>query len=236
MQAALAQEVRGSVVDSASRQPLVGVTVILLGSPGDSALARAQTTARGDFLIEAPSPGPYRVRFEMPGFRQAVTSVLELSVGRVMEVSPHLTPLPAVVLDTVLVAGQRVPYYLADFYRRREEGFGDFLTRAQIERYWPHRTTDVVRRLPGFEIVYGGDGSRTIRSLRAPRFGQQGVCSPVIFVDGAYVGSARTFDLDSNLWAENLVAVEAYPSPATMPVIFNVTGSECGGVAFWTKR
>jgi hypothetical protein len=58
----------------------------------------------------------------------------------------------------------------------------------------------------------------------------------VIFVDGVYVGTSDTYDVNSALWVDKLDAVESYPSAARIPVEYNTTGTQCGVIAFWTKR
>ncbi len=102
-----------------------------------------------------------------------------------------------------------------------------------MERWRPVEPTDVVRRLEGFDVGYDPyDPSRKV--IRYKRGGRS--CPPVIFVDGVYVGNADTYDVNSALWVDRLDAVESYASAARIPVEFNTTGTQCGVIAFWTKR
>jgi hypothetical protein len=65
------------------------------------------------------------------------------------------------------------------------------------------------------------------------RFG--GTCFPLYFLDGRYIGKADRLDVDQVLSVNEIEAVEAYASAASMPVEFNYTGSACGVIAFWTR-
>ena len=231
----LAQSIRGQVTDVGTARPVPGVVVVLLDRDNRARL-RVQTDADGHYVAQAEEPGSYRLRFEIPGYRMFFTELINLKRGESREYSVRLTPVTAIALDTVVVAGAAVPRHLLDFYLRKSRGLGSFLTPADLERLHPVEPTDVVRRLEGFDVGYDRfDPSRKLISNK--RFGGTGrACVPVIFVDGVYVGSADTYDVNAVLWVDKLDAVESYPSAARIPIEFNTTGTECGVIAFWTKR
>lgn len=65
--AADAQIVRGQVVDSLTRRPLVHATVSLIDSTGREILS-AVSDPEGLFLVRAPAAAPYRLRVESEGY------------------------------------------------------------------------------------------------------------------------------------------------------------------------
>ena len=148
-----------------------------------------------------------------------------------------MNPLPPLVLDPVVVNGERVPGYLADFYRRRATGRGNFLTRADIEKWRPSEPSHLLALLPGFYTRDGSNGRPIIVSRRESTGGPSGLrsCPPVVFVNGVQVGNTETWDVDSFLMVNDIEAIEAYNGPAWMPVEFNATGSKCGAIVIWRR-
>ena len=72
---------RGTVADSLSGQPLVGVSVGLQGRPGGTA-----TDALGNFRLAGLAPGTYLVRVGALGYRSAAQAVTVGASG-----NPHCT-------------------------------------------------------------------------------------------------------------------------------------------------
>ncbi len=229
-----AQEVRGLVVDRDTRAAVRSGFVVLIDDRGVE-VGRTNPGADGGFRLEAPEPGPgYRLRVEVPGYRLYISPPLDLAAGEVRNIALELVPTPPVQMDTVIVAGQAVPRQLAEFYRRRSSGFGSFLTREEFERYSPREVSDVIRRMPGFNIVPGDLGTGGVVVGRRPAgFSLQ--CFPIVYVDGTYVGNSREFDIDSYLDVQTIEAVESYSGGAQVPPEFNRSGAECGVLALWTR-
>jgi hypothetical protein len=166
-----------------------------------------------------------------------ISEALNLKRDEARDYPARLAPASAVALDTVVVAGETVPRHLLDFYLRKARGQGTFLAPADLERLHPVEPTDVVRRLEGFDVQYDQlEPSRKLINNRRFGGGRNRSCPPVIFVDGVYVGSSDSYDVNSALWVDKLDAVESYPSAARIPVEYNTTGTQCGVIAFWTKR
>jgi len=123
---------------------------------------------------------------------------------------------------------------MADFYHRLESkaGGGHFFTREQIDSIRPHRTSDLLSRVPGLTFrqvggTMGGEGM-SIRS-RDTR------CSPLIWVDGT--PAAVTY-YDPDLVNPRVIeGIEIYSGVATVPPALAGpagTGS-CGVIAIWTR-
>jgi len=230
-----AQSISGQITDASTGQPVAGVAVILFDR-NDRLAARVLSDSEGRYRIQAPQPGSYRLRFEIPGYRLVITEFFDLKRDQQRDYPMRLTPAAAVALDTVVVGGEPVPRHLLDFFLRKGKGLGTFLTPADIERLHPGTPTDLVRRLEGFDLSYDRfDPTRKL--IRNKRWGGLGrACAPAIFVDGAYVGTADSYDMDTALWVDRLDAIESYSNAARVPIEFNATGSECGVIAVWTKR
>jgi hypothetical protein len=224
-----AQTVHGTITNAVSGYPVAAVAVTLVDS-ANVALVRATSDSAGRFLLRAPRPGTYRVRFLVPGYQATVSQPVRVAQGGDVALSPRLRPLTAFALDTVVVRGERVPRYLEDFYERRGRGFGTFLTQQDIAKHWLPHVSDVTHWLPGFTLMYDRMGHRKVTNSRF-----YGLCPPVVFVDGVHVGNTDQYDLDL-LNPEQIVGVESYPSVALTPLVFDVPDATCGVIAIWTEH
>lgn len=228
------QSIRGRVTEENTTTPLSAVAVSLLDHERVR-VAHTRTNEEGYYELTTPRPGTYWLRFRLPGFEVTNVGPIAVAEDKVVVPSLELRPLPPVALDTVVVEGERVPWYLQDFYRRRSQKLGSFLTQQDIERYWPARTTDLIPRLSGFQLKRDPNGNIYVRNTRPAGLNPAG-CPPLLFLDGAIVGTTDSHDIDDLLWVENIGGIEAYGGPARMPPEFNMTGSACGVIVFWTKR
>ena len=93
-----AQDVRGTVVESASGRPVAGAVVLLLGA-GDSVLVRGITSARGTYRLPLAA-GARRVQLRRIGFRPRT---LPLPAGDAPTLDVALVVLPT-LLEPVRVA------------------------------------------------------------------------------------------------------------------------------------
>lgn len=73
-----AQSVRGRIVEDDGGRPVIEALVQLLG-PRDEVLASGTSSLRGEYLLQAPLDGPYRVRVLRIGFRPWVSEPVALS-------------------------------------------------------------------------------------------------------------------------------------------------------------
>lgn len=235
-----AQTVQGQVTEAGTAAVVTAGVVALLDERGAD-VARA-TVAGGQFSIDAPAPGRYRLRFQAVGYRTTLTPAFDLVAGGSLGVSLQVRPQTAVRLDTVDVAGEPVPARLADFYRRRADGGGSFITRAQFEHTAPTQVTDVLRRMTGLTILpnpdFGTNGDMREYIILNTRVGmlQARVCQVHVYLDGGYVGNTLTLNLDDFMDVDRIEAVEVYNGGANMPVEFSRSGSDCGVVAIWSRE
>jgi outer membrane receptor for Fe3+-dicitrate len=113
--------------------------------------------------------------------------------------------------------------------RMRTNGFGRFMGREQIERRSAMRVTDLLRTVPGVQLVSTGVGS-TYVLMR----GGAGQCAPDIYLDGSRLRQSREVDVDAFVTPASLEGVEVYTSASATPSVF-ASSSACGVVAFWTR-
>jgi hypothetical protein len=102
---ASAQEVRGTVVGGATREPLRGAMVVLLNAR-DSAVVTALSASSGAFRLRAPAAGRYRLRIEHIGFENSFSEPFDVSDGGVTQVDVEAAT-KAVELVGLVVTGAR---------------------------------------------------------------------------------------------------------------------------------
>ena len=236
-----AQTVRGRVTTAQSGNPVVGTLVVLL-DPQGTETARTQSGADGDYVVAAPAPGVYRLRFSVPGYRPLVSRSIQLVAGQILNYPLQMTAVPPELLDTVIVEGRPIPAYMAPFYRRRDFGLGRFLVREDIERMRTANISGVVRRLNVFDILGDlGDGTG-IRIGQRARTGR-GFCPAALFVNGTFAGMSGDMDVDMMLHIDATEAIEVYRANETVPPelrvpVASIRGGRsggCGVLSLWSR-
>lgn len=229
-----AQVVRGRLLETGSRQPVMLGTVALL----DSTLAVVDetfTNEKGAFVLDAPKPGSYYVLAGRLGYTPAVDGILELGEGGEISVDFYLRAQP-LLLDSlkVEVERQRIVRSLenAGFYQRQKEGFGHFVTPEDIEKRQPLTPRDLLRSVPGVWVVENGYLGQEILMSNS----RGGRCAPRLFVDGAQVTSfgGRGFRLEDVVGMQDISAVEVYRGGPSVPLQWGGTQDSCGLLLVWT--
>ncbi len=117
-----------------------------------------------------------------------------------------------------------------DFLFRMRTEQGTFLTYEDIERIDPVNTSDIIRRVTGFNTTQGG----RVTSRRAGTVGLSsfGACEAQYYIDGTR-STAPTIDV---ILPHTIAGIEIYRGSATVPPIFNSpSDANCGVIAIWTK-
>lgn len=213
-------------VRAADEARLAGARVELVanaaGPSGDEGVA--VTEGDGAFRFEGVPDGTARLVVRRLGFRPETLSVAVPQAdggGVVVTLRRVAQPLAAVVVR------ERAAGPLPNgFERRRASGFGHYITRADIARRNPLRTTDLLRDIAGVTISAGG-----------PRFraaGGSGACAPSYFFNGS--PAATAIDLDAIL-PDNLESLEVYSGAATVPAALRsaLAPGGCGAIVVWTR-
>ena len=214
----------GMVRDS-SGHAIAGVEVRVLGND----LAIARTNDSGGFRLPNLVAGASSVAVRRMGFAPATVEV-RLRPGRTDSLVVSLTSIAA-LLPGVLVEDEydaRSHRLLAGFWERRSRGFGNYITRDEIEKRDPHDFIDIARMVPSVTISSRG-GRKVLRFNRASARD----CPPQYFVDGMRIEAGMPDEFSP----QDVEAVEFYSGPATLPPLFapRPFSYTCGAVVIWTR-
>jgi hypothetical protein len=110
-----------------------------------------------------------------------------------------------------------------------------FVDRVELEQWNVRAISEALRHIRGMRVqpsreLGGTSGIFTATMTRAPSD-----CSPIAFLDGAYLGKVHGFDLDATISAASVEAIEVYRGPTEVAPRFDVLGAQCGVFAFWTR-
>ena len=210
------------VADAATGAPLTEARV---GVP--DAKRTGTTNWIGEAVLAGISPGKHNVEARKLGYEPANALVLVRgdSVGvvfRLIRVTPSL--------DTVVIRGVPVPWYLEEFERRRQGLLGRFLVAAQLDSVWSETIADVAaRRFPGLRVEWIYPDQFHLVSTHASTFLRRR-CKPDVYVDRIY----RRDDEVLAVTAGEVAGIEYYS--IAPPVQYQRLGQECGAILIWTKR
>jgi TonB family protein len=220
-------------VEDGEGHGLASAEVVVLDGAGQ----RAVTDDEGTFFITRVPLGTVRQSVRRLGYRHREVSAFVGRARSARSIRIVLEQLPQQIA-AVEVKGKRERHTgpMADFYQRLEShaNGGYFFTREQIDSMRPSRTTDILRRVPGFTFAAGagadrGGADRVLRS-RDRR------CSPLIWIDGT---PATTAYYDPDLINPRTIeGIEVYSGVATVPsLLMGPAGAgSCGAVAIWTRE
>ena len=211
--------------------PIVGAQVMVtpVASRGGAPTGPGRLTLTGDngeFRVPNVPGGRVTVAVRRIGF-QALS--LDTVAAAVPALEITLSPVAQRLAAVVVRERRRGQYtgYLADFNRRRDMGFGRFITQTEIDDRHAMRTTDLLRMVPGLNVVMNGPvNALRIRSSR---------CDPLVWLDG-FPAMSGYLDVDS-FAPSSLAGIEVYSGPATVPVELRGTRGEesCGVIALWSR-
>ncbi len=100
-----AQTVRGELVEETLNAPIEGAFVVLEDADGEQVVAML-TNVVGRFVLEAPSPGRYRLKAERIGYEGHTSPDLDLEMGQVLDYRMTM-PVRPVELALISVEGER---------------------------------------------------------------------------------------------------------------------------------
>ena len=212
----------GSVTDVSTGEPVGGTPIMLNGTVAVLADTYGEFAFRLQIPVGVSRLEVLRVGYEPLSQELNVgpeTTELQLNI----RLQPAATPLADIIVEAEAPPDSR---RLRDFYRRRGSEIGVFLTPEQIARIPGQLVTDVLRRVPGLQVIRTGM-ELMIRAPRCLRF------PPRILVDYLEFSEA---DIDFALNRQDIAAVEVYTSGARIPTEFNrPAAGKCGLVLIWTK-
>lgn len=214
----------GQVISEVTGEPLAGATVALRrarrGALADSA---------GNFSIPQALAGEDTLEVRYVGYEGGSTPITlepEVTTRVVLLLAPNVVRVAE--LEVQIERGE-FRLGLREFERRRAKGIGEFVTREQIERQEPRRTSDVLRRIPGLRVGPSDAGRRTEITLSRDAF----PCRPAMFVDGLHMAG---FSVD-DIAVPDLGAIEVYAGAGEIPAQYaSMAPSACGAILIWTRR
>lgn len=199
------------------------------GAPGSEAMSSDD----GGFRFAGLSRGWAQLVVRRLGFRPETLTV-EVPQPEGGRIVVPLTRAPR-VLASVAVRATVSHGPFAAFERRRAAGFGHFVTRADIERRRPQRTSDILRTVPGLTVERTDNGA-VVPRFRNATVGFTGApCYPTFWIDGTPLGPALDTDALSPAAIEG---IELYSGVATVPPALRAGSAPgtCGVVALWTRQ
>lgn len=211
---------------------VVGATVWLAGTraPTDSAIA-ATTAGDGTFRFTLPVSETSALLVRRRGFRDARVPLTGVSgaAKRGIAVAPvTLEPITGPLLTVVVPDTGSYVGTASTFFRHVASRRGDYVTRADIARQAPARTSSVLRGMRGVTLLNGSGGGTYVR-LRSRD------CLAAIWLDGSAIGT-RGYDVDL-IAPQALAGIEVYATPGELPSEYQtLEAMNCGAVAFWTRR
>jgi hypothetical protein len=234
----------GRVIEAESERPIAGAEIVFRTPEGTYA-GRTLTDGDGRFGTTMNRSAGIRIRADHVGYRQNLTPVLYFDNRLFYQVEIRLDPEAVLLapLEVIARSGREPSHFLDAFRFRSQHGTGYYITREQIASQHPGLVTDVLRSVPGLEVVSGGGaGNRPV--VQTARGAARG-CTAQVYVDGLLVNKRmdtpegpRTdiFRLDDVVSPEAVEGIEIYLGLSTIPPEFLSSEASCGVVAIWTRR
>jgi hypothetical protein len=226
------------VVTNLNGVPIPRVEVVILGID-----LRAVSNDSGVYEFLAAPVGRVRMVARRIGF-EPEEGRATLEPGRHKQVDFEMKGIPE-QLDSVMIREMGGNGRMADFWARRMNGVGAFITRADIERRHPHMSSDLLRTVTGVKVSMGentferanitmGRNTQLSRSGRNSGASLANDCKVSYYVDGSSVPGG-TFHMD-DMSPLAIEAVEVYRGPAETPARFRQRDTACGVIVIWTRE
>ena len=220
------------VFDAQSGLPIEGVEV------GDMlSKAAALTTSTGTVALSFLPDGETLLRIRKIGY-QSVTIPVAISPADTTPLTilmkTAVQTLPTVVTNDV--APRHLSPGLNAFEERRKSNAGGYFVGEDVLRKNDtKRMTTIVRTLPGLNVTCASYGMRAgqcwATSTRLARISGGG-CKMQTYLDGIIIDDD---DLEK-MRVDQFAGVEYYPGGASVPPLYNKTGSHCGTLLLWTRE
>lgn len=220
----LAVDVSGLVHESAGATPVVGATVAV------NRRVVGLTNFDGAFVggVELPR-GLNRLEVRATGFDPATADFWVDSTHISFDVPLVRRGLR---LSDVVVEAEPGRGNLEQFYRHQDAEFGSFLDSAAVEVARRQYVTDILRAVPGVQIL---PGAYTVRMSRATGSRSCRRNQPQFFIDGHPLSLGMDISINDLLDEGDILAVEVYNSASRVPLAYAYGNFDCGVVAIWTK-
>ncbi|HKO15409.1 MAG TPA: TonB-dependent receptor [Gemmatimonadaceae bacterium] len=215
----------GTVKDSGGKGiPGVEVTVA-------AARAVVRSDTLGHFRVANVPAGAVDVRFRRFGF-EPKTAHTDVTAGKEDEMLVSLDEIALELPGVTVEEETRRRQLMHDFLDRKSRGFGQFITREEIEQRHPVVLSDMMRMIPGARLIPNAVGNTsTLRFARATLPGRD--CPPQYWVDGVKAWMLNIDDIEPS----DVEGIEIYQGPSGLPPQYNTRDGTtiCGTVLIWTR-
>jgi hypothetical protein len=221
--------IAGTVKSAHEDKPLQGVDIELVGTS-----TRVQTGADGTFDLAGLEAGKHVVEARLVGFRP-VQATVTLAPGQSALIGFSLAPLATPLPEVTVTADEDVSGQMAEFYQRRSEGHGYFITRQDLERLHPLRLSDALYEVPGVRVECK-DYRCVLNMARVqPSLIGDRVCHVQYFVDGVRYGMPGEEVNIDEFRPNDIEGIEIYRGQAGVPARYTGRDVRCGVVLLWIR-
>ena len=188
---------RGTVIDSTTKDILPGANIVLVGT-----LIGTASDNEGKFIIRNIPPGDYTIKTTYVGYKKNELSI-KLIAGRTIEILIKLN-LESIEGQTVTINGQNGGQNEAINKQLSAVQIKNVVSSEHIQKLPDMNAADVAARLPGVSLIRnGGEGAELVIRGLAPQYNQitiDGIqLPPNIAVNGEYTQSTLVGDRSTNL-------------------------------------
>ena len=215
------------VVSDTSLAPMQGAFISILGTS-------IGTGPNGRFRITKIPTGQYLVIVKRVGYRPA-SAVIEVPSSDTVRLSYTLERV-AETLETVTITEKAPTERMSEFEQRRKLGFGEFMTRAEIDQRNSVFPTELFRKFMSVNVSPSRTGPITQWFALSRREGGNptlGACPMQVYLDR--VPLPNPFNLDLLPSPKEITGIEVYAGSATIPPQFNGFNRGCGIILVWTR-
>jgi hypothetical protein len=211
------------VTDTAGR-PVAGAEVQVVGTS-----IRGSTDEAGRVALLSIPAGKAVLRLRRLGFAE-MTIPISLTPGATPEARYRMTPVAAEVAKVVVRASELKPERYAktrkfdNFYRRRAQNSGTFITREMVDARNAQKSEDLLRMVTGVRIRYRGNVPY-VQFLRCPQVN--------VYIDG--IRSHDGYRDYAALSPLDIEAIEVYHGMAQVPPEFSPRPNDCAAIVVWTR-
>jgi hypothetical protein len=209
-------------------EPVADARVFVRGSR-----AVGRTSGSGSFSLSGLPLGTQVAEVAAIGYaagRQTVDLRPGAPVRTEFIVAKSVQTLPTIETVGRVGAGADV----STFLERARRSQGHFITEEDIHKRGAIQFEDILRTVPGVQIVPVGQGWRAISSRGIVNM--QGDCPFNYFVDGAHFPFEHNSSDPFPIPVTDIMAMEIYAGTAQIPAEFQRMANSCGAIVIWTKR
>jgi outer membrane receptor protein involved in Fe transport len=219
---------RGVVVDSTDGSLIENADILAA-----SIKQVARSNDKGQFTLTKLSKGELEITIRRLGYLPQQQTIM-VSGGDRDSVKVVLVAQPEVLQAIAIDAVERHRRQgIEDFYVRRTQGIGTFITRQQIEALRTTHSTDALRQVPGIQLFRTRSGDNTVRFTGTSSINHRD-CPPNLWLDGQHVSNMELDQIPAN----DIEGIELYRGASTTPAQFwqgNTQNTFCGTIVVWSR-